>query len=261
MGAGLAMAANARGTILFDWGDTLVRIPGIVHTRKAHLACVRTVFYDSTDEAARPRHRSGAAVPWEQFRRVYEAVSLEHIARSLNTGREHRFEDRFAETLRRLNAEPAPSERQLNDLVLRLSREILAGAELLDGADEVIPRLTYNYRLGIVSNYPFAPLVAQTLERFGLRDHFDAIVVSGEIGWCKPYPHPFQEALRRLGAQPRSTLFVGDDIANDLRGAKALGFATVWYAPGKPKRRDPSIDLQIADLRDLLSWDRHAAAR
>lgn len=247
------MVLGGRGAILFDWGDTLVRIPGMIHSREAHLACLRAVFYDGCDASPYARHRDATAVPWKEFRDVYEAVALKFIARSLETGREHRFEERFAETLRRVNAEPVPDEMRLRELVLRLSRRVLAAAELLEGAAEVLPLLARNFRLGIVSNYPFAPLVVQTLERFGLRAYFDAVVVSGEIGWCKPYPHPFQEALRRLGAQPRRALFVGDDVRNDLKAAKALGLATAWYAPGKAPLVDPDIDMQIADLRELLA--------
>jgi HAD superfamily hydrolase (TIGR01509 family) len=249
------------GAILFDWGDTLVRIPGMVHSREAHLSCLRAVFYSGSDSAPPTRRGDRAAVPWGEFRSAYEAVSLEYIARSLQTGREHRFEDRFAETLRRVNAEPIPENPRMRELVLRLSRRILAAAELLDGTREVLPLLARRFRLGIVSNYPFAPLVSQTLERFGLRAYFDAVVVSGEVGWCKPHPRPFQEALRRLGVAPQRALFVGDDLCNDLKGAKALGLATVWYAPGKTPLADLDVDVQIGDLRELLErpWD--AAAK
>jgi HAD superfamily hydrolase (TIGR01509 family) len=255
------MRPSRGGAILFDWGDTLVRIPGMIYSRDAHMACMREVFYESPDGWRGPRRRDGSVIPWEQFRDVYEEVSMRYIARSFETGREHRFEDRFAETLERLDAERIPADdERLGELVIHLSRLILDAAELLDGASETLPALASRFRLGIVSNYPFAPLVAQSLERFGLREHFDAVVVSGEIGWCKPYPHPFREAMRLLEADPRDTLFVSDDLRNDLKGAKALGMTTAWYAPGRAPLAHPDIDLQIADLRDLLDWLRRAAA-
>jgi FMN phosphatase YigB (HAD superfamily) len=38
--------------------------------------------------------------------------------------------------------------------------------------------------------------VSETLERFGLRHYFSAIVVSREFGWLKPHPSIYKTGLK-----------------------------------------------------------------
>jgi hypothetical protein len=33
--------------VLFDWGETLVRIPGIIHSPERHVACLERLFEES----------------------------------------------------------------------------------------------------------------------------------------------------------------------------------------------------------------------
>ena len=49
----------------------------------------------------------------------------------------------------------------------------------------------------------------------------------------------------------RRALFVGDDLVNDVRGAKAMGFRTAWLAPGRPPGSEPAADHHLARLSDL----------
>jgi putative hydrolase of the HAD superfamily len=80
---------------------------------------------------------------------------------------------------------------------------------------------------------------------------FSGIVVSGEFGWLKPHPHIYLEPLRRVGSRPERTLFVGDDLHNDVKGPNALGMRTAWFVPGEHRSSDPDIDVHVTDLRKL----------
>ena len=250
----LVTGRNAPSAILFDWGETLVCIPGMVHSAERHLGCVEKMYCAGGGEKSSvPAERYG--VGWSKFRAAYLAAAVRQMAWSAETGREHSFEDRLADAFVSLG-ENKPTAEELSELVKRLGDHIVAEAVAVDGAHEVVPVLAEHYRLGIVSNYPNAPLVARTLERFGLLRFFSGIVVSGEFGWLKPHPDVYLEALRRLGARPERTLFVGDDLRNDVKGPKALGIRTAWFAPGKAISADPDVDTHIADLRELIVWCR-----
>src|SRR5258706_2065338 len=87
--------------------------------------------------------------------------------------------------------------------------------------------LAARHRLGLVSNYYLPGPLRRSLERFGIAGRLGAAVVSGEIGWVKPRPEPFREALRLLGADPGECVFVGDNLHADVGGAAALGMRTV----------------------------------
>jgi FMN phosphatase YigB (HAD superfamily) len=241
--------------ILFDWGETLILVPGMIHSAERHIACLQRLYFERCDDGG-PSLADRCSVPWEAFRRAYWDAAQSQIARSAETCREHTFEDRLAEAFCRLNASYAFEEGELAALVVRLGHHIVDDAGAVEGAIEVVPLLAEHYRLGVVSNYPSAPLVARTLERFGLLQYFSVLVVSGEFGWLKPHPSVFREALSRLGAQAERALFVGDDLRNDVKGPKSLGFRTAWFAPGKPPADDPDVDVQLGGLRELPQWCR-----
>jgi HAD superfamily hydrolase (TIGR01549 family) len=250
----LATGRNPSSAILFDWGETLICIPGMVHSAEHHLACVERMYCEAGDEdSSPPALRYG--IHWPEFRAAYRAAAIRQMAWSAKTGREHSFEGRFADAFSSLGVSK-PFASELSALVNRLGDYIVDEAVAVDGAQEVLPVLAEHYRLGLVSNYPSAPLVARTLERFGLLRFFSGIVVSGEFGWLKPHPDVYREALRRVDTRPGRALFVGDDLRNDVKGPKALGMQTAWFAPGEANSADPDVDAHIRDLRELPAWCR-----
>ena len=54
------------------------------------------------------------------------------------------------------------------------------------------------------------------------------VLASEEIGAWKPDAHAFEIALARFSMQPASTLYVGDEPAVDIAGAKSAGMPAVW---------------------------------
>lgn len=76
-------------------------------------------------------------------------------------------------------------------------------------------------RLGLVSNWHRG--LDYFCEELGIAPYFDAIVSSAEVGYEKPDPRIFREALNRLRTSPGQTLHVGDSIDDDFRGAVAAG--------------------------------------
>ena len=62
--------------------------------------------------------------------------------------------------------------------------------------------------------------------RFG--ELFDVLVISGEIGIRKPAPEIYALAAERLGRPPERCVFV-DDLAGNLKPARAIGMATVLH--------------------------------
>jgi putative hydrolase of the HAD superfamily len=64
------------------------------------------------------------------------------------------------------------------------------------------------------------------VERLGLEETFDAVVLSFEVGSLKPEPTIYREALARLGSpDPARSVFVDDQVAF-CDGAAAIGLQT-----------------------------------
>jgi HAD superfamily hydrolase (TIGR01509 family) len=238
--------------VLFDWGETLVRIPGMIHSPERHLACLKRLFEELGGESRTPNRRKLSA-SWPTLRTAYLEACRKHIAHSATTRREHSFEDRFRTTLTLLEIEELPEAAVLSRWAKRLGELVAQDAEMIAGADDVVRELTRHAQLAIVSNYPHAPVVYTTLERLGLRHHFSAVVVSSEVGWLKPHPVLYRTALSRVGARAEDALFVGDDLDNDVRAPKALGLRTAWFTT-EPTAQPPEANIKISDLRQLTSW-------
>jgi putative hydrolase of the HAD superfamily len=88
-------------------------------------------------------------------------------------------------------------------------------------------------RTGLVSN-TWDPrwLLERDLEQMGLLGRLDTTVFSSDVGVRKPRPEIFYRALDELGAEPRRTVFVGDRLEADIRGAAELGMTTIqamWF--------------------------------
>jgi putative hydrolase of the HAD superfamily len=96
--------------------------------------------------------------------------------------------------------------------------------------DDVLPTLnalkSRGIKLGIISNWDerLRPL----LRRLELEPYFDMIVVSCEVGACKPAPEVFLAACQKLGVAPERILHIGDELEKDVHGARAAGLQA-WH--------------------------------
>lgn len=123
----------------------------------------------------------------------------------------------------------------------------------------VLRRLRETHRLGVVSNLwcPGAMCLAEFL-RAGVANLFETVVFSSDYRVNKPSPLLYRKALERLGVHESEVLFVGDDLARDIAGAKAVGMSAVWIGGGNIERSVEDFDdaampdLVIKDLVDLL---------
>jgi putative hydrolase of the HAD superfamily len=73
------------------------------------------------------------------------------------------------------------------------------------------------------------------------------IVISSEVGWRKPNGNFFAALCRRVLLPPERVLLVGDDLANDFRGAQEAGLRAVLFDPQGTGGSEPAIR-RLAEL-------------
>lgn len=88
------------------------------------------------------------------------------------------------------------------------------------------------FRLAMISNFDYSPTLERCLVAHGVRNLFDAVVVSDEVGWRKPHPEIFEHAFRMLDVTADESLFVGDRLELDVAGAHGVGMDVVWIDSG-----------------------------
>lgn len=111
------------------------------------------------------------------------------------------------------------------------------------------------YKLGIIANQNLG--TSERLEMWDLRQFFDVIVASAEIGYVKPDKKIFQKALELAGCTAEESIMVGDRLDNDIIPAKELGMNTIWIKNGLTKYQAKKLgknfaDYQIYYLKELL---------
>ena len=83
----------------------------------------------------------------------------------------------------------------------------------------------------LITNSNTKKQVERKLKLIGLPSSiFEVIITTDKLGVVKPDPKPFTEALRLMGLLPSQTIFIGDRISTDIRGANNVGMKTclVW---------------------------------
>jgi putative hydrolase of the HAD superfamily len=236
--------------ILFDLFDTLVdlymdRLP------ESSVGGRRVNYTYPALHAEILRH---ADVEFESFARHLTEVDR-GLRASQADGREISTRARFRQLAERLGLD-VPG---LPESLTRVHMGALRGvAHVPPHHDRVMESLRRGYRLAVCSNFSDARTALDVLEEARLLRHFDAAVISEEVGWRKPRPEIFRACLERLDVAPEETLHVGDRLLEDVGGAGGLGLRTCWLtrrvADPEAALRDhagPPPTLVVADLADL----------
>jgi HAD superfamily hydrolase (TIGR01549 family) len=242
---------TAYTAVFFDLFDTLVhferdRLPVVeiegktVRSTACHL---HAVLAAAVDGMTLERTYAALLASWREAERLR---AIDH--------REVPARERFADFFRHLALDPRDLPAGLDVALIDAHRRELAKAATFPAHHRgLLQRLARRHRLAVVSNFDYTPTALAILETAGVRDLFAAIVVSDEVGWRKPRADIFEAALRRTGAEPRRTLFVGDRADIDVVGAHGMGMDSAWINPGHDPL-PPGIappHYEISDLAEL----------
>jgi YjjG family noncanonical pyrimidine nucleotidase len=120
---------------------------------------------------------------------------------------------------------------------------------------ELLEKLHPNTKLGIITN-GFTELQDLRLEKTGLKEFFEVVIVSQEVGIAKPHAKIFEYAIEKMGnPAPGNVLLVGDNIRSDIGGGNNAGFDTCWYNVDKstaPQNIKPTYEVASFAALDAL---------
>jgi putative hydrolase of the HAD superfamily len=178
-----------------------------------------------------------AAFQQSGFRAVARTLAADH---GLQYGRVIRVLKRAHRTDRRRELQVLCAAFKLPaslvPVLVRVLREHSPSLRLPVETRRLLAVLRTSWRLGILTNG--APRIQRRkVAALGLDRQVDAIVYAAHcgLGRGKPEAAAFRAILRRLGTTPRATLFVGDDLVADMRGAAAVGMGTIHLLAGRRK--------------------------
>jgi putative hydrolase of the HAD superfamily len=226
------MSATARGTILWDFDGTLVRM-------------VRRWRYAVLDvlDSAIPGHQYSAEEIGLRLRAGYPWHTPERPHPGLNSPDEwwRYMESVFARSLTGLGLSAAEAVSLSASVRQRI---IDPGAyEVYADTRPALARLQQaGWRHAIVSNH--VPELDQLVTALGLRDWFDAVHTSASIGYEKPHRAIYSVAL--AAARAPALWMVGDSFTADVAGAERAGLRGILVRAQDPRAGRQAEDLSVA---------------
>lgn len=241
--------------VLFDLFDTLVlferdRLPELTvngRTMRSTAASLHEALRAFAPHVELADFVGALGWSWQEAERIRNS-----------THREVAAPERFQTLFRRLEMDPSglPVDAIPTLLAVHM-RELSRAVVFPDHHRALLEGLRRRHRLAVVSNFDYTPTARFVLERAGVVDLFDTIVVSDAVGWRKPAPEIFEHALGALGVPAGRALFVGDRVDLDVAGAQGSGMRAAWInraGEALPEgARPPEYEIRdLAELAEIL---------
>lgn len=185
-----------------------------------------------------------------QFQRTFSTINhglWDRYNRGVITSEELRT-SRFKLVFQACNLTNAPVPPGLSEAYIQqCSRK----PYLLPYATEVLDYLQTKYPLHIITN-GFADIQGVKMDSAGITAYFQNVVTSESAGCKKPQRAIFEYAVQAAGADPVTSLMIGDNLDCDIVGAQQAGLDTVYLNPERlPHAVQPTYE--ITSLQELLT--------
>jgi putative hydrolase of the HAD superfamily len=211
--------------VLFDFADTLVNTERFDYDK-----CLRKIVQSLG--------KNGISVPFKSFKRGYFDSRDRFYKKTEKTLEEQNFAERIIETLRSCSVYVSSEDERIREAAEAFCNCFAMSLTIDSYLPSLLEQLHKKYKLAVVSNMSFAEAIFQSLREFNIVNYFDAVIVSGILGWRKPNPKIFKKALQTLDVKAKEAAFVGDSPRADIEGARKLGMKTVLLIE---KRKKPPI--------------------
>jgi putative hydrolase of the HAD superfamily len=215
---GKVLALSPIKALMFDFIGTLVNVKGYnleVSKMKLYKALCEAGFnveHEKFLEAYTQAHEKYRVIRYQQLVEVTNAIWI-------------------SEALNLLGFKTNSEDSRIKTAVNIFFEDYLNSLKTRRYAKKLLKKLSAeNYKLGLVSNFTYAPLIYGALRKTGINRFFDAVLVSADVGRRKPHVKIFEEALKRLGVKADEVIYVGDSPDEDIKGAKQLGIKTIYVA-------------------------------
>jgi len=102
---------------------------------------------------------------------------------------------------------------------------------LVEGSREMLETVRQRgYRIGLISDVAWglpSSFPLRDMRIFSIDPYFDSMIFSTDVGLRKPNPKIFEIALESLGVSAEESMYVGNSLQADIKGAKDSGLVAV----------------------------------
>lgn len=203
--------------VIFDYIGTLVEPTNYTLQEskiKLHNALCQAGLTTNIDEfmdAYTKTHEKYRIIRYEQLKEVTNAIWV-------------------SEALTNIQCPATLGDARLKEGLNVFFQDFVDSLKLRPYAKRLIKKASEYFKIGLVSNFTYAPAIHASLRKLHIDKFFNAIVISEAIGWRKPHGIIFKEVLRALNIKPEEAVLIGDSPTEDINGAKAVGMRTILVA-------------------------------
>jgi FMN phosphatase YigB (HAD superfamily) len=221
--------------VIFDFIGTLTKLKGYdqkISEMKLYRAIVNAGFRVDPEvflKAYRQAHVKYRVVRYQKLTEVANAVWV-------------------SEALSNLGFKTSSKDSRVKTAVNLFFEDYLNSLKLRRCGKRILKNTAADHKLGLMSNFTYAPVIYAALRRLTIKEFFDAVLVSEATGWRKPHLKIFEEALKRLGVSANQTVYVGDSPLEDIKGASLTGIKTVFVPSQFYSLRKLHESLQTPDV-------------
>ncbi len=232
--------------VFLDWDDTIGDFIGAAHQ------AIDDIYHKYDLQRFYPSA--------EAFYEVYHPYNL-HLWARYGRGeitRDWLAHERFLHPLLVAPQQPATEDLEALATLLEHDFEELTTQHfsLLPNAAEIVRYLAAKYPITILSN-GFVSVQYRKINASGLKDCFQHIVLSEEVGITKPQAGIFEIALRLNNLQKEDVIMIGDSYTSDIQGAINAGIDQIWVQSPtlteEEKKRPATYKIaSLLEIKELL---------
>ena len=247
-------------TLIFDAFDTVIHI----NTAKLPMLSIEGRDVPTTAPAAYAAYMDlFGKISFDDFYRGF-SHSFNHVTALRRADlKEILSQHRFRIMLELLgHPEPEITDAALEHITKAHMGQLREAFEVRPDVIKVLDWAKGRYRTAMISNFAYAPALHESLDHFGIRSAFETVVVSAEVGWCKPHRIIFDHTFEKMRIRPDEALFIGDQLYVDVYGALNCGMHVVWIETERQDWLPPEVQIPackptytvrvISELIDLL---------
>jgi len=227
--------SNLKKAIFFDFGDTLAS------TNPPYLIRLALAFRDC-----------GYHVSDDDFESAYLKTDYEVHKKYMERGTISPLEYRewfFPKLCKHLSLKG--ESKMIRERIRTALRGIDYTRSALPGAIELIELLKdRGLILGVISNNDGT--TQEKCEEVGIKNYFDIIADSTNLGFVKPDSRIFQFVLEKLNISSSEALHIGDLYGSDVLGGLNAGLDVIWLNKRRIQRLDGAQILEVKSLSEIV---------
>ncbi len=203
--------------VIFDYIGTLVE------PRSYSMQASKAKLYSALCEAGLVTEESAFMEAYAEAHEKYRIVRYQHFREVTNAVW-------VSEALNAIGCKTTASDARLKAALNVFFQDFIDALTVRPYAKQLVEMASETCKVGLVSNFTYAPAIYASLRKLRINGYFNTVVVSEAVSWRKPHRAIFETTLQKLRVKQEDAVFIGDSPVEDMDGAKSAGMHTVFVA-------------------------------